>query len=41
MNNNSLKNIFPNIPSNFKKVVRDTLKILPEKDDNEKVKDRK
>ena len=38
MMNSIFKNIFPKTPSNFKKVIRETLNILPEKCDNKKVK---
>lgn len=41
MMNSIFKNIFPKIPSNFKKVIRETLNILPEKCDNKKVKVKK
>ncbi|WP_294367753.1 hypothetical protein [uncultured Clostridium sp.] len=41
MMNSIFKNIFPKTPSNFKKVIRETLNILPEKCDNKKVKVKK
>ena len=41
MMNSIFKNIFPKTPSNFKKVLRETLNILPEKCDNKKVKVKK
>ena len=41
MMNSIFKNIFPKTPSNFKKVIRATLNILPEKCDNKKVKVKK